>query len=473
MKLEKLPRFFLGGDNRFASRSGLPYHRVMTKASKLAWLALFVLLSASQPLFAQIATTTFEFSFSNPGARSLGLGGAFVALADDATAAFANPAGLVQLARTEISAEGKLWNYQTPFTSGGRLSGLPTGIGLDDNQGLLLRTSEYSATLSDLSYLSFVYPKGDWSFAVYRHQLAKFESAVETQGFFASTSEGETYRIPDIRGSNSFEVVTYGLSGAYRINENLSIGIGLSYFVGNTRVTTEFYEPVPSTLPEGLFGPTVFAPQAISTSSEAVIDDTSWGASLGFLWRINEQWSVGGVYRGAPTMAFAYLDRSGPQLEPTIPAGTILDQDDGLDVDFPAVLGAGIAYRSKGGTTTVSFEWDRVFYSSIMESIERETPDDQNAVMDDASELRLGVEYVFLKLRPVLALRGGIWLDPDHRIRSVARDDAIARAFFRAGDDELHGALGVGIVFERFQIDFGIDLSELVKSASLSAIFSF
>jgi hypothetical protein len=133
----------------------------------------------------------------------------------------------------------------------------------------------------------------------------------------------------------------------------------------------------------------------------------------------------------------------------------------------------GIAYRSQGGTTTVSFEWDRVLYSNLTESIERETPEEQHIVTDDANELRLGLEYVFLKLRPVLALRGGIWLDPDHRIQSLADDDLIARAFFRAGDDELHGALGVGIVFERFQIDFGIDLSELVKSASLSAIFSF
>jgi long-subunit fatty acid transport protein len=445
----------------------------MTKACKLSVLALFFLLLASHPLLAQLAATTFEFSFSNPGARSLGFGGAFVALADDATAAFANPAGLVQLSRTEISGEGRLWNYTTPFTSGGRLSGLPTGIGLDDNESLLLRFSEYSATLSGLSYLSFVYPKGDWSIAVYRHQLAKFESGVETQGFFASTSSGETYRLPDIRGSNSFEIATYGFAGALRINENLSIGIGLSYFIGSTQVITEFYEPVESTLPEGPFGPNVFDPQAIVTSSEALLDDTSWDVNLGLLWRINEQWSLGGAYRGGPSFAFAFEDRAGPQLEPTIPAGTILDQDDGLNLDFPAVLGAGLAYRSKGGTTTVSFEWDRVFYSNLIESIERETSEEQNIVTDDANELRLGIEYVFLKFRPVLALRGGIWLDPDHRIRSVAQDDAIARAFFKAGDDELHGAFGVGVVFDRFQIDFGIDLSELVKSASLSAIFGF
>lgn len=54
-----------------------------------------MLLSASSAHSQLGAPTTFQFSFSNPGARSLGFGGAFVALADDATASFANPAGLV------------------------------------------------------------------------------------------------------------------------------------------------------------------------------------------------------------------------------------------------------------------------------------------------------------------------------------------------------------------------------------------
>ena len=121
----------------------------------------------------------------------------------------------------------------------------------------------------------------------------------------------------------------------------------------------------------------------------------------------------------------------------------------------------------------MSFEWDRVFYTSFTDSIEASADEEQNVIIDDADELRLGFEYVFLKIRPIVALRGGLWLDPDHRIRSVSDDDRIARAFFRAGDDELHVAFGAGIVFDRFQFDFGVDLSELVKSASLSAIFSF
>ena len=40
---------------------------------------------------------TFRFNFVNPGGRALAMGGAFVGIADDATAAAANPAGLTNL----------------------------------------------------------------------------------------------------------------------------------------------------------------------------------------------------------------------------------------------------------------------------------------------------------------------------------------------------------------------------------------
>src|SRR3569832_78161 len=51
-----------------------------------------------------------QFNFGNPGARSLGMGGAFIGLADDASAAEANPAGLTILRKPEDSEEGR--NYQ-------------------------------------------------------------------------------------------------------------------------------------------------------------------------------------------------------------------------------------------------------------------------------------------------------------------------------------------------------------------------
>jgi hypothetical protein len=49
----------------------------------------------------------------------------------------------------------------------------------------------------------------------------------------------------------------------------------------------------------------------------------------------------------------------------------------------------------------------------------------------------------------------------------------LQRAVFRRGDDEGHFAFGFELAFRWFQFDLGIDLSEIVNTASASAILSF
>ena len=179
---------------------------------------------------AQEAPPALEFSFSNPGARSMGLGGAFVALADDATAAFANPAGLVQLLRPEVSLELRRRDYSTPYTLGGRVVGLPTGLGIDTVDGI--RTAFSNETTSGVSFLSFVYPGTRWSVALYRHQLADFSLATEINGLFGDVSEDVTRRYEDQWTVTDLDIVGTGLAGAYRVSDRLNLGFGVSYFSG-------------------------------------------------------------------------------------------------------------------------------------------------------------------------------------------------------------------------------------------------
>src|SRR5215813_3237443 len=87
-----------------------------------------------------------QFNFGNPGARSLGMGGAFLGLADDASAAEANPAGLTILRKPEVSIEGRNFLEQQVLTTSGTF---PT----------VERTAftHYSQRVQ-LSFASFVYP---------------------------------------------------------------------------------------------------------------------------------------------------------------------------------------------------------------------------------------------------------------------------------------------------------------------------
>jgi len=65
------------------------------------------------------ALSGLQFNFGNPGARSLGMGGAFIGLADDASAAEANPAGLTILRKPEFSIEARNYLEQQIMTTSG------------------------------------------------------------------------------------------------------------------------------------------------------------------------------------------------------------------------------------------------------------------------------------------------------------------------------------------------------------------
>jgi long-subunit fatty acid transport protein len=428
--------------------------------------------------FSQETPSTFEFSFSNPGARSLGLGGAFAALADDATAAFANPAGLVQLVSLEVSAELRHWRYSTPYIEGGRYEGQPTGIGLDTTDGL--RTAVSEEQLTGLSFLSFVYPSGRWSFAVYRHQLANFRAQTATQGIFPGEDGPRAF---DRRWSTELDIVSHGVAGAYRLGDRFSLGLGLVHFRGQLDAPFEWSVWDDFGTLQDDSGPTSYLPERQFANGEMTIDDSDWGLSAGLLWTVAKSLSIGAFYRQGPELSLVYDIQAGPLAhldDPAFtPGATILTV--ATPMQFPDVYGLGIAYRSRDGTLAVGFEWNRVGYSSIfdsfdpvvLETLDPDVDEEVHLTADDGDEFRLGAEYAFLDFKPVLALRAGVWLDPDHRFRSIHPENPEHRALFQAGEDEVHVAVGVGVAFKSFQIDFAADISDLVDTFSLSAIYSF
>jgi hypothetical protein len=88
-----------------------------------------------------------RFNFSNVGARSSGAGGAFVGLADDATAAWFNPAGLTQLEEPQVSLALKQFTER-------RILDVDRSGGF--NQGDVTQTSR----TSDTQFVNVTWPLG-------------------------------------------------------------------------------------------------------------------------------------------------------------------------------------------------------------------------------------------------------------------------------------------------------------------------
>lgn len=340
---------------------------IKKKMGLCGWFGAALVLVICPSLSAQSA---IEPPIVSPGARSLGLGGAFVAVADDATAAWANPSGLMQLARPEISLEGRSWN--------------------EDREGV-------ASNQSNLGFLSFVLPRQKWSIAFYVQTLTSLEFPTQW-----NNNSGEVDPLSGLVIGN------FGISTALRVSDTVSIGFGLTAFAG--------------VFTDGDFNP---------DSVEPFWDENAHsdaGATAGVLWALNDSWALGASYRSGADFTF--------------------EQD--VRATIPDFLAGGARWRSAGGNAIIAAEIEHL------------------SGLESRTRLHLGGEWVFLKAKPLIGLRAGVWYDPRGGAVSTTPEGGITNP-----EAVLHTAAGIGFAWKKFQLDLGGDFSERATIVSLSMIFTF
>jgi long-chain fatty acid transport protein len=143
--------------------------------------------------------------------------------------------------------------------------------------------------------------------------------------------------------------------------------------------------------------------------------------------------------------------------------------------NIPHQIGLGVAYKATDNFS-VGFDAHYVDYETLNDDPLRDELDSK-VFFDSVVELRLGAEYVFSQFDTPFTVRGGVWRDPDHRFQFQGTpangNQAVDQVLFPAGDDEMHYSLGFGWAFERLQIDAGADISDLVKTYSISGVIRF
>ena len=437
--------------------------------------AVVVALTGAATVQAQIldgATPPIELNFSTPGARSLGMGGAFIGLADDATAAYANPAGLTILRSPEVSLEGRMWDYTATFPDSGHFDGSATGSGIDTVDGLVNGTSSESVT--GLSFLSYVRAGEGWAFALYGHKLANFQSKFRTQGPFVG--EGDTLgRLFPVDGRMDLEVQNYGASLAFTVSENFSIGVGASYYDFSFDARTDRYDFIADP-----FGPADYSSSNLFASQVANGSGSDWGFNVGFLWRATEKFQLGGVYRDGPSFDFSYRGTCGPS-DPDYCSTEGNEFTTSGKLHVPTVYGLGIAIKPSDALT-VTVDWDHVAYSDLEKGFAYvpsigDAGELQNFSVSDGDEYHIGLEYGFINLTSPLLLRAGAWLDPAHAT-TYSGSLPVFQALWSAANsanDQWHYTGGLGFVLAqgKFQIDLAADVSDRVDTYSLSGVYRF
>jgi long-subunit fatty acid transport protein len=432
-------------------------------------IGLTLLLAAAAPVQAQTNVEVnqgIQFDFLNPGARSLAMGGAFVGLADDATAALANPAGLQALTRPEIAAEGRFRRFIVPYLQGGTSTGAGTGPSLVVSGGAFDDSEKFEPTVSFVSGV-FGSTTRPWTIAGYFHQTAKFSTEMTTNGpaYNGSIEGGTPGSLFPASGDLALSLASGGVAGSYKFQscrqegtarvcvDRFSVGAGASYYRSSMDSTLTRYTTTSRT--------------TVQNRQIQEGKDSGFGFNVGVLWLAHAKFQLGATYRFVPELSYDSRNVIGSTGEVFFEAETPFTP--------PDVFSVGVAVKPTG-TTTVVADLSRVRHSRLRENIvdlfdgDNFTPAEYQ--IDDATEFRAGVEQRIPKLRG-FRVRGGFWWDPDHALRYEDIDNFVEldAILFRAGEDVVHFTIGGGIPMGAFEVNAAADLSDRGNIGSISFVW--
>jgi len=457
-------------------------------------LVLAVAALVSLPLLAQNtdieSLSGLQFNFGNPGARSLGMGGAFIGLADDASAAEANPAGLTVLRKPEISFEGRNYLQQQTLTTSGTFPDL-------------LRTdfNNYSDRV-ELTFGSFVIPVGsNFTIGGYYHEPLRNSGSGSVLPTFDPLTNRQTTDVPEFylpaggpapvslaqcqaivdQTGNPLSCVrvtikpfvtavdirqrTFGIAGAWKMG-NFSVGATARYqrFDETSftfRLTPDF--DFDSISVQATSGKNSFKPQSEH--------DITYAA--GVKWAPVEKFSMGAVYKQGATFEAPIF-----QADASTGLGNFTRIAD-TQFHFPDIYGAGISLAPIP-VLRLNLDAVRVTYSHLADQFVSTSSDlvpiSNFFQVDDVTELHAGAEY-FFALKVPIAIRGGFWRDPAHALEwrgpLNGTEQVAAAILFPKGEAQNHWSVGAGLAWPKFQIDAAYDSSKHYKVGSLSFVTRF
>lgn len=401
---------------------------------------LLLLLIFNNKLY---AATLFQqvgiASSPNPvgsGARAMGMGGAFIAIADDATAASWNPGGLIQLERPEMSIVGTYFHRKRDFSSH------------------VHPEIDNKATIDDynINYFSGTYPfelfKRNLVISINYQRLYEFKCSFDYHLDLSSAgvdlSQTKHFSQKGVLGA-------FGLASAIQITPRLSFGMTLNIWTDELFGSNGWEE----NFTECGIGEVSGVPVTINTSiKDKYSQFRGINTNLGLLWDMNEYLTIGAVvktpFRSSMRHEFRFESRSIFDEPVNTTTSSMQNIREDVKLRMPLSYGLGIAWRLSDALSfaldVYHTEWSKYILTDAegnsFSPINGRFKSESN--IKDTTQIRIGWEYLIIGMKTMVSVRGGLFYDPEP-------SDNIPEDFYGI-------AIGSGIVYKKIIFDMAYHL---------------
>jgi long-subunit fatty acid transport protein len=370
------------------------------------------------------------------GARATAWGGAFIAVADDATAASWNPAGLIQLETPETSA---VLSYEFREEK----------IKFDDFE---VKEDTIRASHADINYISMAYPfnwlERNFVVSINYQRMYEFDRLLELdlEGSRELTIGDQEYT-EDVTFEQLGALTTISPALAGQIFPDFSMGLAVN-----------FWGMDPNT--DGWENKIEIEHQSYFPSSGTHLYSWSYqreeykisgiNANLGLLWTPG-RFTIGAVYKFGFEGDLEYstefeMSQFSPDDPAMISSPVHFTEQYDEKITWPASYGIGVGYRYSDALSFALDLYMTEWSNFIVEDDEGNKynliagrVDEGETDVEDTMQARAGMEYLWILEKVALALRGGAFYD------GSPGDDVI---------NEFYGlSLGTGIAYKNFVTD--------------------
>ncbi|MBA3707355.1 MAG: outer membrane protein transport protein [Planctomycetes bacterium] len=407
-------------------------------------MAIAVLAAAGTAMAVDVTVVPFDGSPIpiGAGARALGMGGAFTAIADDATANTWNPAGMAQLERPELAING---GYYLRRTASGGSTESQNALALDHASVIVpffvLGTQQ---TLGVAWQRQFDFTRATRS----RQDFQNLGATLTTQGF------------SDNRVENDGAWSSWSLSYAADVLPALSLGATVLVWdddltrmshndrdtASSGRLTTISNGPPPSIISDETF---------TAEQHQRITVDNGASAVIGALWHVNAEWTLAATVKPQYDLHLSISKSDRREFRDAgtnaVTSSTATSTRRGATYTYPTSATVATAWRPNDRhTVAVDLTWTDWSALRLDDGASTTSPISPFVAPGDFSDgyaLRVGYEHVWLLPRLVVVPRCGLLYEGLPGV--TAAPDAAHPQLVNATVDNYYGATAGLSVFQR------------------------